>query len=73
MTFIQNYLQLVSRVTEKTELAIFLTTICTNFKYEQQEKNQNNCICTFMFRFEVKNNWNDLDVITIDDELEALT
>ena len=24
-------------------------------------------------RFEVKNNWNDLDVITIDDELEALT
>ena len=25
------------------------------------------------YRFEVKNNWNDLDVITIDDELEALT
>jgi len=47
--------QLTSRVTEKTELAIFLTAICTNFK------------------FEVKNNWNDLDVITIDDELEALT
>ena len=46
---------LVVRVTEKTDLAVFLTEICSNFK------------------FEVKNNWSNLDEITVDDELEALT
>lgn len=28
---------------------------------------------SFFVRFEVRNNWNNLDVITVDDELEALT
>ena len=45
---------LVVRVTEKTDLAVFLTEICSNF------------------RFEVKDNWANVDVITEDDELEAL-
>ena len=53
-TVIDKLNNLVVRVTEKTELAVFLTEICSNF------------------RFEVKDNWSNLDVITVDDELEAL-
>ena len=46
--------KLVVRVTEKTSLAVFLTDICCNF------------------RFEVKDNWANVEIITVDDELEAL-
>ena len=45
---------LVVRVSEKTELATFLTEVCQNF------------------RFEVNENWSNLDIITVEDELEAL-
>ena len=46
--------QLVSRVTEKTDLAVFLTEICKDFE------------------FDMKDNWENVTVITIDDKLEAL-
>ena len=46
--------QLVSRVTEKTDLAVFLTVICKDFE------------------FDMKDNWENVTVITIDDKLEAL-
>ena len=46
--------QLVSRVTEKTDLAVFLTEICKDFE------------------FDMKDNWENVTVITIEDKLEAL-
>ena len=46
--------QLVSRVTEKTDLAIFLSDICKDFQFDMRE------------------NWENVTVITIDDKLEAL-
>ena len=46
--------QLVTRVTEKTDLAVFLTEICKDFQ------------------FDMKENWENVTVITIDDKLEAL-
>ena len=45
---------LVSRVTEKTDLAIFLTEVCKDFQFDMRE------------------NWENVTVITIDDKLEAL-
>ena len=53
-TVIDKLDNLVVRVTEKTDLAVFLTEVCSNF------------------RFEVKDNWQNVDVITVEDELEAL-
>ena len=46
--------QLVSRVTEKTDLAVFLTEICKDFE------------------FDMKDNWENVMVITIEDKLESL-
>ena len=46
--------ELLSRVTEKTDLAVFLTEICKDFE------------------FDMKDNWENVTVITIEDKLEAL-
>ena len=46
--------QLVTRVTEKTDLAVFLTEVCKDFQFDMRE------------------NWENVTVITIDDKLEAL-
>ena len=46
--------ELVSRVTEKSDLAVFLTNVCKDFEIDMKE------------------NWENVTVITIDDKLEAL-
>ena len=46
--------QLVTRVTEKTDLAVFLTEVCKDFQFDMRE------------------NWENVTVITIADKLEAL-
>ena len=46
--------QLITRVTEKTELAIFLIDVCADFELDMKE------------------NWEKVTVITLDDKLEAL-
>ena len=49
-----DWFPVVTRVTEKTDLAVFLTEICKDFQ------------------FDMKDNWENVTIITIDDKLEAL-
>ena len=46
--------QLLKRVTEKTDLAVFLTKVSKDFQ------------------FDMRDNWQDMKVITLDDKLDAL-
>ena len=46
--------QLIKRVTEKTELGVFLIDICQDFELDMKE------------------NWEKVTVITLDDKLDAL-
>ena len=60
---------------DKTELAEFLVEVKSNFKWAEiiMGTQYSFLFVLYDLRFEVRNNWNNLDEITVEDELEALT